>query len=184
MVLSFFSKLKQKYILLAPTRYYRVERYLQMIENKLSLKNEKEKKQADEIRGLIEEKIIKIKRLNKIIITIYIALYFSFISFFLGDFVFVEEISQIISSIISIFGTTIFIILAFILHRMAELHYQDLNLLSSHLISLYEDKGKIENIYNMEKKMNSSKIFLDFFKQPILNQEKVTNKNKDKKNKK
>ena len=57
----------------------------------------------------------------------------------------------------------IFVIALFVTNRFKELYYQDLTLLTAHLISLYSKIGYVEDEKVFDES-NMYRIFLNFFK--------------------
>jgi len=67
-----------------------------------------------------------------------------------------------VSKLISFFGTTIFIIGIFTTNKILDLYYEDLNLLVTHIISVYNKSHSFKlDIFN---DANSYNKFIDFFK--------------------
>lgn len=157
-----------------PTRYNRIKTYIQILDKNITITNQRDKNNVAEIKKLAYELIIKLEKYYKINLALYIAIYFSFISFFFSDIIILSEISLLISKIVGIFGTTIFLIGLFFTNKIIELHYQDLNLLTAHLISIYSkyQKDTIEEILPADQNNYSS--FIDFFRKK--EEEKPKNK--------
>ena len=145
---------------LAITRYSRVQNYIHDIENHVTIHTQKDKKRVEDIKPLIEKLINKLKILYTIDTFLYFIIYFSFISFIFADIIFLSEITTLISTIISLMGTTIIFIILFLTNKFKNLYYQDLTLLTAHLISIY---SKHEN-KNLEEDENKKDIFIEYFK--------------------
>lgn len=159
-VLSEINETKQR---IGFTRYDRIEKYIKNVEKNFKLESKVDIEIAAEIRELIDYRIKKVKFLFFLNMLFFIGIYFSFFSIFLPGFFKTSEVGTLLTKIIGLFGTTLFIIGIFISNRIQELYYQDLNLLTAHLISLYtktEKKGKL-----VDKARNKYHEFVQFFKQ-------------------
>lgn len=143
------------------TRFDRIEKYLKSIEvHKLKVKKDLEI--AVEIRELIDYRLNKVKRLYYLNIIFFVGVYFAVFSIFLPSSVISSELGTFLSKLIGLIGTTLFIIAIFISNRIQELYYQDLNLLTSHYISIYsrnETKGT-----NLRGAISAYHDFVQFFK--------------------
>ena len=153
--------LKNKISIFGITKYKRVENYLKNLENNVKIKNKKDEALSENILKLIKDRIKRLKRLYFISYIFYFGIYFSFVSFFFSDFFFLSKISILLSKVIGFFGTTTFVLGLFFTIKIKELYYQDLNLLSSHLIVIY-DNNLIFNDNLFET--NEYNKFIDFFK--------------------
>ncbi len=143
-------------------KYKRIENYILELENNIEIKSKKEIKIINSLKELMKEKIKHIKRLNFILYFLYFGIYFSFLSIFISNFILFNEVYNFISKIIGFFGTTIFIIGIYITNKFLEFYYQDLNLISSHLISILINNSSKNEIFFVEE--NSYKPFINFFK--------------------
>lgn len=154
--------IKDIYIKLGITRYKRIQNYIKELEKNVIISSNFEKNEISLINKLILDKIKFIKRANKINFVFYFGIYFSFFSIFFSNYFFLSEIADLIARIIGFFGTTIFVIGIFFINKFIDLYYQDLNLLASHIISIYQKSAKSKiKIFEPE---NNYSIFIDFFK--------------------
>jgi len=155
------NKFKENFNILGITKYNRILNYLNNIEKNVKIKSEKEKILVEHITELINDRIKRLKTLYLFTNILYFGIYFSFISFFFSDFFLISEISAIVSKGVGFFGTTTLIIVLFLTNNIKELYYQDLNLLSSHLMDIYN-----KNIPNNKKLFDNNKYdtFIEFFK--------------------
>lgn len=144
------------------TRLHRIERYLSYLEETTNIKSKNDKKLILDLKELIENKSSKVKTASVFLVISYIGVYFSFVSFFINDFFLLEEITFIINQIISIFGTTIFLIGIFVFSNLKELYFQDLNLLTAQIISIFTKYHTKEDQHFLEK--NNYQAFIDFYK--------------------
>lgn len=144
------------------TRHRRVNNYLELLEEKITIKNKEDLELISDLRMLIDERVKAIKGLQIIIIIAYFGIYFSFVSFFLSGF-FISEVTTFISNIVGFFGTTLFILVLFFANRLSALHYQDIMLFSSHYIAIYEkyDTHDKDSIFG---ELNHYNKFIQFFK--------------------
>lgn len=143
------------------TRFDRIEKYLRSIETH-KLKGKKDIETAIEIKELIDYRLKKVKRLYYLNIMFFVGVYFSVFSIFLPSAFTSSELGTFLSKLIGLIGTTLFIIAIFISNRIQELYYQDLNLLTSHYISIYsrnETKGA-----NLRGAISAYHDFVQFFK--------------------
>lgn len=146
----------------AITRYQRIENYLKDLEDNIIIRNKNDKEVIANIDILIKEKIVLIRRATLLNSIFYFGVYFSFISLFFSEFFILSELADFVSKLISFFGTTVFIIGIFITNKILELYYEDLNLLVSHIISMYNKSQSFKlDIFN---DANSYNMFIDFFK--------------------
>jgi hypothetical protein len=143
------------------TKYARIKMYIENLEDNIIIKNNHDKKVLEDIRSLIYERIESIKWMTVATTIIYVLLYFGFISVVFTDFFLLDEIINFINVLIGIVGTTILLISLFILNRIIDMYYGDLNMLSSHLISIYTKEGF--NDEKMFEEVNQYEIFLSFF---------------------
>ncbi len=130
------------------TRYQRILNYLEDMKNSYEINNKKDKLILQEIELLIDERIKNLKKVNIINYVCFIGIYFSFFSFFIKDLIFFTEFAILVNSIISITGTTIFLVGIYFCSWLKDLYYEDLSLLSGHAISIYEKNSfKKDNIF-------------------------------------
>ncbi len=157
------GKIKEKYYLLGITRYVRIQNYLSYLSEKINVSDEKDKRNVARIENLVEERLRAVKRLQLIILFSYVGIYFSFISYIFSDSLILSSVALFISKIVSFFGTTLFFITLFLSTRFSNLHYQDLNLLSAHLISIYNKYNTIDD-EELFATLNQYQGILDFLK--------------------
>lgn len=143
------------------TKYQRIQMYLNSLDENVEIKNKKDKIAIEKIRNIIDIKIKQIKRTNYILYFFYVGIYFSFISLFTQNFLLLSEIVSIFSLIISFFGTTIFFIGSYITSQVQELYYQDLDLLTAHIITIYlSNQTTSDSVLSDENLYNP---FIEFF---------------------
>lgn len=145
------------------TRYGRIEKYLQNLRENITL-TQNDREIVDEINEIIEGRIKGLKRINIITVFLYLGVYFSFVSFFFNEFYFLEQVGQLIKTIISVFGTTVLLIAIFFVNKIKELHYGDLNLLTAHIISIYNNKFVIDEEISRITNKNDYEAFIRFFR--------------------
>ncbi|MFT4244472.1 MAG: hypothetical protein ACMXYB_03385 [Candidatus Woesearchaeota archaeon] len=75
-----------------------------------------------------------VRRYQIIIVAMYIGLYISFASFFLSNIIIFSDIISYITALVSITGTTIFILILSISQYIKEVHLQRLQIIHSHLM--------------------------------------------------
>ncbi len=161
------TKLKEKYYMIGLTRYVRIENYLNYLDEKIKVTKERDISNIRSIEHLIKERLKTVKSLYLITMICYLGIYFSFVSYMFSDFIILSEITQLLSKLFGFFGTTIFVIGLFFTTRFSNLHYQDLDLLSSHLIAIYNKYDTIDDEILFEG-LNQYKTFIDFFKERDL----------------
>lgn len=145
------------------TKYKRIENYIKEVKESFKLTSKKDRELVDEIEEIIEVKIKKLKKLYILNKIFYIGIYFSFISVVFSNFYILSDFLNLIGKIFAFFGTTFFIIAIFVVTRLKELLYQDLNLLASHLISTYNQNKMVSDTL-FEEEENGYKHFIDFLK--------------------
>lgn len=156
------NKIKNLYQKLGITRYKRIENYIQELEKNIKISSKSDDIEVSTINVMIKERIKNIKQANRINLFFYFGIYFSFFSIFFSNYFILSEINFLISQIVGFFGTTIFIIIIFFMNRFIDLYYQDLNLLSAHIISIYEKHNRTKSeLFGQE---NNYGVFIDFFK--------------------
>ena len=158
------SKVREQFQGSSPTKYNRIRNYMILLEENVEISSKRDKKNVEDIKEISSSLIKKVQIYYKINIALYFAIYFSFFSYFLPDFLIFSEIGIIINRVISVAGTTIFIIALFFSQKIIDLYYQDLNLLAAHLISIYTKNQKeyIEEIMNEKK--NIYEKFIEYFR--------------------
>ena len=144
------------------TKFQRITDYIEDLEKNIKIKKEQDKRTISNIKNLIEEKITHIKRLYIVSYLLYFGIYFSFFSIFFSKVIFLSEFANFVTKVLGFFGTTVFIIGVFFVNKIIDLYYQDLNLLTSHLISIFmTNQINHENLFKDENDFN---VFIDFFK--------------------
>lgn len=156
------SRIRGFFKKLGVTRYKRIENYIDELKKNIKIKEKIDKEEISIINGMIKDRINNIKQANRINLFFYFGIYFSFFSIFFSNYFILSEINNLISKIVGFFGTTIFIVIIFFMNKFIDLYYQDLNLLSAHIISIYEKNA--QNKLNLFENENSYGIFIDFFK--------------------
>ncbi|MDA3855303.1 MAG: hypothetical protein PF569_03525 [Candidatus Woesearchaeota archaeon] len=158
------DKVREQLKTTSPTKYNRIRNYMELLEQNVEISSARDKKNVTDIKDLATNLIKKVKVYYRINIILYFAIYFSFFSYFLPDFLLFTELGVLISRVISVFGTTVFIIAVFFSQKIIDLYYQDLNLLTAHLIAIYtkHQKETIEEI--MSDKKNIYEVFIEFFR--------------------
>lgn len=157
------TKLKEKYYMIGITRYIRIENYINYLAENIKITKERDKKTIDRLNHLVKERLKALKILYVLTMICYIGIYFSFVSYVFSDFFFLSDVAIAIKDFVSFLGTTIFVITLFFTTRFSNLYYQDLNLLSSHLISIYNQYDVEENSILFES-LNQYNNFIDFFR--------------------
>jgi hypothetical protein len=145
------------------TKYERIQRYIENLEDNITIKNTHDQKVLFDIRDLITQRISSLKWLTISTSILYVLLYFGFISVLFTDVLFLDEVISLINVIIGVVGTTILLILLFILNRVEEMYYGDLSLLTSHLIAIYTKEGFSED--KMFEEVNQYEVYMAFFKE-------------------
>lgn len=144
------------------TRFARIKSYVDNIEQKFTLTNTKDKEIVGEINKLIEDRGKRIEKLVMLNAFLYVGAYFSFFSIIFPDMIFFKNLTFVIKSLVSVLGTTFFIVCIFLTGKLIELYYQDLNLLTAHIVSIYtKNKLPEEPLFTEENKYNE---FISFFK--------------------
>ena len=157
------KNLKHKVMRSTPTRYNRILNYMYSLREKITIQNPQDQKNIEEIEEIVEKIINKVKIYARFNIGLYVAIYFSFVSFFFSDIILLSELATLISRVISVFGTTVFIIGIYFSNKIIELYYQDLNLITAHLISIYTkyQKETFEELPSTAS--NYYRVFIEFF---------------------
>ena len=153
---------KEKYEFLALTRDKRIVSYIENLESSVKIKSKKDREFIDQIEEIIYERISRIRRLYVLLGIFYFGIYFSLFSLFFSNLFIISEIADVVSKIASFFGTTAFIIGVFVVSRLIELYFQDLNLLTAHLIAVYNSNGLYEEDLFVNR--NQYENFISFFK--------------------
>ena len=153
----------EKYKKIGLTRQHRIQNYLDFLEEKIEINNKNDKHTIRDLKHLMKERYKAVNGLQYLIIISYCGIYFSFLSFFMSELIIISDISNFIGNIIGFFGSTIFVVMLFITTRLINLHYQDLNLLASHVISIYQKYDS--NIqHSLFENLNNYNRYIQFFK--------------------
>lgn len=161
---TMITKVRESLKNATPTKYNRIKNYMQLLEDNVEITSKRDQKNVEDIKDLSQKLIKKVKVYYRVNMVLYFAIYFSFISFFIPDVLILSEIGQLVSTVLSVVGTAIFIIAVFFSQKIVDLYYQDLNLLASHLIAIYtkHQKEYIEDI--MDDKKNVYEKFIEYFR--------------------
>ena len=154
---------KDKYSRIGYIRYKRILMYLHNFSEKVEVKDETDIKTLEEIKNLMNERVRAVRILYFLTNFSYFGIYFSFISIFLSDLIFLSDVNSVLTDIIGFFGTALFVILLFFSQRLSELYYEDLNLLASHAIAIYNNY-EMPNGDTIFSEMNNYISFINFFK--------------------
>ncbi|MCA9495701.1 MAG: hypothetical protein KC589_02065 [Nanoarchaeota archaeon] len=146
----------------AYTKYERIQNYIDNLEKHIKIESRTDQSHIDEIKLLIDDRIKRLKRLYIISFIFYIGIYFSFFSLLFANTIILSEIANLINILVSFVGTTAFIIGIFFVNKLREIYYQDLNLLSAHLISIFNDQKKRDAPLFPDS--NGYNQFISFFK--------------------
>lgn len=157
-----FKKISALLTNLAVTKYERIQNYIDNLEKNIKIENHIDKSHISELRLLIDDRISRLKKLYLITLTMYIGIYFSFFSLLFSNTVILSEIAHFLNILISFVGTTALIVCIFFINKLREVYYQDLNLLSAHLISIFNNQKNIDKPLFPDS--NSYNEFITFFK--------------------
>ncbi len=158
------NKVTEKYRKIGITRHIRIENYIKFLESNIKIAKKKDIETTKDIKKIIKKKIKDIKVLYVLIAISYLGIYFSFISFFIIDLFLSPEFTLLFGQKISFLGTTLFFILLFISTRLRDLYYEDLNLLSSHFIAIY-NKYADKNKESLFKDINKYSLYINYLKE-------------------
>lgn len=120
-----------------------------------------------------------IRNLNIVIICMYVALYISFASLFFNNIIIVSEIITLLTVLVSVTGTTIFIFILSLSQYAREVHHQRLQLIHSQLILICA-KYKIEPPFIMEENDNEYKEMISLLDNLNLKEKKQRKSRKKK----
>ena len=112
-----------------------------------------------------------IKRYHIIIIAMYIGLYFSFASLFFSNLFLVSEIIGLLATVVSITGTTLFLIVLSISQYIREVHLQRLNIIYSHVMLLCA-RHDVEPQFLLESNDNEYREMVELLKALELQRKK------------
>lgn len=158
---EFKTKIKR----LNPTRYNRVMNYIHNLKSSIEIKDKRDKETAEELKEIAKKIIIKLERYYFLNTILYILIYFSFVSYFLRDIMILSDLAIILSKIVGILGTTFFFIAVFFSNKVIELYYQDLNLVTSHIIAIYTKYQKYSVEESEDREDNYYSEFIKFIKE-------------------
>lgn len=156
------EKILETYEKVGYTRYKRIENYIKLLETSYDVKSEKDAENIKELKFLIFDTLKAVKILSVVITISYLGIYFSAISAIFSTGTVLPFLTEAVGKIVGFFGTTLFMATLLIANKLNELYYQDLNLLTSHLIVLY-NKHKL-NKDTLFDAGNAYHSFIKFFK--------------------
>jgi hypothetical protein len=149
------------------TKDSRILKYLNNLEKFNSKLSKKDLELVEELKDLLNFKIKKINRYYFIQYLFYFLIYASFFSFLFSDLFIINEIYLFITKIVGVIGTAFFVIGLFIINKILELYFQDLNLISSTIISIYSKYLNEESVEILKENYYST--FIDFFRTKFRN---------------
>jgi hypothetical protein len=154
-----FKKVTQN---LSFSKYNRYLKYIEDLELSTETKiSEYDKKLINKLKDVLEFKIKQVDKLYYILYFFYFATYISFFSFIFSDFFILNQIYKALSKFISFFGTTVFLIGILFTNKLIDFYYEDLTLITAHIISIYS-KYKLDLISEFEEN-NSYLRFIEYF---------------------
>lgn len=130
--ISKFHKIKEKI-----TISQKILDQIDDLDMKIKITSKKEKERLMNLRYELEKKIDDVKNLNKSLMILSFLLYFSFISYIIPDMFLLSDLKNAVSKIISLFGTTVIIVLIALINTSKKLLYTDINLNATRIISIY-----------------------------------------------
>ena len=139
--MSWFIKISKFELLV--TTIENVTNKLQSHLHEIGKLDEKNLKKVFMYKRQTQEWKIACRRYSIIVILMYVSIYCSLASVFFGQIFFLGEVLSFLSKIISVTGTTIFLIVLFIAQYIRELLYQKLLLIHSQIMlecSIYKIK--------------------------------------------
>lgn len=149
---------------ITPLKYNRIRSYIDNLEQNIKISNKKDKEIVAESKVLVNDLIKKLKNYYRLNFILYFAIYFSFVSYIFSDIVIISQLAEAFGKIIGVVGTTVFFIALYFSNQIIDLYYQDLNLITAHLISIYSKHQK-ENVEEIaETTGNYYKTYIEFFK--------------------
>ena len=157
--------IKEKHRRLGVTRYIRIENYIKFLESNIKITNKKDIETTKNIKKIINEKIKAIKVFHFLIIISYLGIYFSFLSLFIIDILLLIKFTQFSAQTVGLVGTALFFITLFISNKISELYYEDLSLLSSHFIAIY-NKYADKNKKSLFSDANKHSLYIKYLKKP------------------
>jgi hypothetical protein len=160
-----FNHIKSTYKKIAFTKYMRIENYIELLDTKYVVSSLRDKERIKEIHQLIHETLKAVKILTTINTISYFGIYFSLISAVFSTGTILSGVTDTLGAIVGFFGTTLFVVLLFFSGKLNDLYYQDLNMMTSHIITIYSNHNMVEdNLYGGE---NSYKSFINFFSEDL-----------------
>lgn len=159
------EEITRKNFYITPLKYNRIRSYLDNLEQNIKIKSKKDEQIVIESKILVEDLIKKLKNYYRLNMILYFAIYFSFVSYIFSDIAIISEIAAAFGKIIGVVGTTVFFVALYFSNQIIDLYYQDLNLITAHMISIYtkHQKDNVDEI--AETTGNYYKVFIEFFKE-------------------
>lgn len=111
--------------------------YVEDLEKEVKITTKHDKEKIMSLKYDLEKKLEDVKNLNKSLIILYFLLYFSFVSYTIPDMFFLSDLKNAISKIVSLFGTTIIIVLITLINTSKRLIYTDVKLITTRLIAIF-----------------------------------------------
>ena len=160
-----FNQIKSTYQKIAFTKYMRIENYIELLDKKYIVNSLKDRDRIKEIRCLIHDTLKAVKILTTVNTIYYFGIYFSLISAIFSGGAILEGVTETLGAIVGFFGTTLFVVLLFFTGKLNDLYNQDLNMMTSHIITIYSNHNMVEdNLYGGE---NSYQSFINFFQEDL-----------------
>jgi hypothetical protein len=160
-----FENIKSTYKRIAFTKYMRIENYIELLDKKYVVNSLKDRDRIKEIHKLIRDTLKAVKILTTVNTISYFGIYFSLISAIFSSGPILSGLTETLGAIVGFFGTTLFVVLLFFSGKLNDLYYQDLNMMTSHIITIYSNHNMVEeNLYGGE---NSYKSFINFFSEDL-----------------
>jgi hypothetical protein len=160
-----FENIKSTYKKIAFTKYMRIENYIDLLDKKYVITSLTDRERVKEIHQLIGETLKAVKVLTTINTISYFGIYFSIISAVFSSGTILYGLTETIGVVVGFFGTTLFVVLLFFSGKLNDLYYQDLNMMTSHIITIYSSHNMVEDtLYGGE---NNYQTFINFFKKDI-----------------
>ena len=160
-----FNQIKSTYKRIAFTKYMRIENYIELLDKKYIVSSLKDKQRIKEIHNLIHETLKAVKVLTTINTISYFGIYFSLISAVFSSGPILSGVTETLGAIVGFFGTTLFVVLLFFSGKLNDLYYQDLNMMTAHIITIYSNHNMVEEtLYGGE---NTYQSFINFFSEDL-----------------
>lgn len=135
-------------------KYRRALHYINALEESSKI-NIKDFKQVQELKEKLNHTGIKLRSLEITRVVFFIILYSSVVSAFSSFIPGVEIITNKLVKIGSVLGSTISLIVIGIASKAISTYTLDLNILTSHLISIYTKNGGMAQIKKKKRKVNT-----------------------------